>query len=307
MLMYGSMSRLSLMLMVAALSGCTSVVRIPDPPAGAALSGGEARSQLKRLLVGKLKCRVVSVLGCSGGGPIRSIRFKSGEAFELDAGSDGVSEVQYRDLMDPVVHHRKPSEYWIELLAHTPGLEGLSIRSSAASSGEDVFVGIARALAVLKKAPPGERVEGGPSAPAFGSTGGGAAVAVAQFEAQSVSAGDAAVISDLFRSEMIRQGTFQVVEKASMEKILQEQAFQQTGCTSQECAVKLGKILNVKYLILGSFGKLLDRYVLNIRVVEIETARGVYSDNEQGKDVSDIQQGIVRLATRLSAAVTTGK
>lgn len=286
--------------------GCTSVVK-PEPGAVGSMSPSQARSTLKRLCVGKLKCTIVSVLGCSGGGPIQVIRFKSGESFELDAGGNGVSEIQYRDMMDPVVHHRKPSEFWIELLPHSRELQGLSIRSSASSGGRSVFLDIAAALAVLKQAAPAQRMEEGAGAAGFSPGSGGQTIAVAQFEPQSVSSGDAAVISDLFRSEMIRQGSFQVVEKTNMEKVLQEQAFQQTGCTSQECAVKLGKILNVKYLVVGSFGKLLDRYVLSIRVVEIETARGVYSDNEQGKDVPEVQQGIVRLATRLAGAVTPGR
>src|SRR6185436_12704616 len=99
-------------------------------------------------------------------------------------------------------------------------------------------------------------------------------------------------------------GAFQVVEKANMEKVLQEQAFQQSGCTTQECAVKLGKVLNVKFLIVGSFGKLLDRFVLNIRVVDVETARAVYSDSEQGGNVPEVQAGITRLADRLTKAVS---
>jgi hypothetical protein len=45
-----------------------------------------------------------------------------------------------------------------------------------------------------------------------------------------------------------------------MEKILAESSFQQTGCTSSECAVQIGKILNVKHMIVGSLSKLMDTY-----------------------------------------------
>jgi TolB-like protein len=139
-----------------------------------------------------------------------------------------------------------------------------------------------------------------------GAGGGKPTLAVADFSPQDVSAGNAAIIAELFRTEMVKGGTFDVVEKANMEKILAEQAFQQTGCTSQECAVKLGKVLNVRFLVVGSFGKLMDSYILNIRVVEVQTAKVVYSDSSQGKDVPAVQNAIRDMAAKLSSAVTGG-
>ncbi len=132
-------------------------------------------------------------------------------------------------------------------------------------------------------------------------------IAVANFDPQGVSATDAAIISDMLRSRLIKEGAFNVIEKANMDKVLQEQAFQQTGCTTSECAVKLGKILNVKYLVVGSFGKLLDRYVVSMRVVDIETAKGVYSDEASAVDVPAVQEAISRLAINLTEAVKATK
>jgi len=132
-------------------------------------------------------------------------------------------------------------------------------------------------------------------------------MAVSNFDPQNVSAGDAAVISDMLRSELINQGAFNIAEKANMDKILQEQAFQQTGCTTAECAVKLGKLLNVRYLVVGSFGKALDQYVLNMRVVDIETSKAIYSDTSYGKDLPGVREGIVQMAKRLTEAVKKAK
>jgi len=131
-------------------------------------------------------------------------------------------------------------------------------------------------------------------------------LAVADFTPQDISAGNAAIIAELFRTEIVKAGSFDVVEKANMEKVLSEQAFQQTGCTSSECAVKLGKILNVRYLIVGSFGKLMDSFILNIRMVDVQTAKVVYSDSSQGKDVAAVQSAIREMAGKLSRAVRSG-
>ncbi len=132
-------------------------------------------------------------------------------------------------------------------------------------------------------------------------------LAVANFDPQNVSAGDAAVISDMVRNQLIKEGAFNIVEKANMDKILGEQAFQQTGCTTQECAVKLGKVLNVKYLVVGSFGKALDQYVLSMRVIDVETAKAVYSDEAYGKNLQEVRDGITAMASKLTQAVSGKK
>ncbi|MEK7766930.1 MAG: CsgG/HfaB family protein, partial [bacterium] len=61
-------------------------------------------------------------------------------------------------------------------------------------------------------------------------------VAVSDFQADGVSSSDASVIANLLRGELVKSGMFNVVEKKNMDKVLAEQAFQQTGCTTQECA-----------------------------------------------------------------------
>lgn len=127
--------------------------------------------------------------------------------------------------------------------------------------------------------------------------------AVADLRAENVSAGDAAVMADLLRSELVKTEQFNVVEKQNMDKVLSEHAFQQTGCSTEECAVKLGKLLNVQRMAVGSFGKLLDSYFLNVRVVDIETGKVKYADSAEGKTVSDLKDGVQKLARRLAAKV----
>ncbi len=202
------------------------------------------------------------------------------------------------EAQDSVVERRMNAWFWGNFLLSLPGVAfGMPI---------DALTG-----AMWKLVPnridvifPGSSAS--PGAAGFRIEGEGPTLAVAEFEAQGVSASDAAVICDLFRSEMVQAGRFSVVEKANMEKILNEQAFQQTGCTTQECAVKLGKILNVRYLAVGSFGKLLDQYVLSVRVVDVETARVAHSDSEQGRDVEEIRKGISSIARRLSTGSGSG-
>ncbi len=124
-------------------------------------------------------------------------------------------------------------------------------------------------------------------------------IAISDLVAQNVSAGDAAVITDLFRSELVKTNAFNVLERQSMEKVLAEHAFQQSGCTSEECAVKLGKLLNVQRMIVGSFGKLLSTYFVTVRVIQVETGKILYSDEAKGRDENELTAHLRELAIRL--------
>jgi len=127
-------------------------------------------------------------------------------------------------------------------------------------------------------------------------------IAVAELSAQNVSAGDAAVMADLLRGELVNTGAFRVVEKQNMDKVLAEQAFQQTGCTSEECAVKLGRILNVQRMIVGSFGKTLGVYVFSIRVVNVESGEVICGQRAKGVDMKEIEAGIIRMAKAVATS-----
>ncbi len=141
---------------------------------------------------------------------------------------------------------------------------------------------------------------GSGSAPRAWRPAGGETLAVADLQAESVSASDASVITSLLRGELVKTGRFKVVEKANMDKILQEQAFQQTGCTSSECAVKLGRVLNVKLMIVGEFGKLMGDSFVNVRVIDVETGLVVHADKAKGNTSDALENAINSMAARLA-------
>ena len=97
-------------------------------------------------------------------------------------------------------------------------------------------------------------------------------LAVYDLEAQGVPGATAAIVTDMVRSELRFCGKYELIEKARMQEVLRLQSFQLTGCTEAECAAKLGKILNVKKMVVGGLGKMGESYRLSLRVVDVETA-----------------------------------
>jgi len=124
-------------------------------------------------------------------------------------------------------------------------------------------------------------------------------IAVMDLNALGVSSSEAVFVTEFFRSALVNSESFMVIDRANMGKILAEQGFQQTGCTTQECAVKIGKILNVQKMINGNFGKLGETYQITINVIEVETGRIAYSDSASCEYSKDLKSTTDELADRM--------
>jgi hypothetical protein len=98
-------------------------------------------------------------------------------------------------------------------------------------------------------------------------------IAVVEFEGRGVSKTEAELFTDRFRGELVKTNAFVVLDREQMKSILEEQAFQQTGCTSTECAVEIGKILNIQKIFTGKIGRVGNTYTIDISYIDIETSR----------------------------------
>lgn len=124
-------------------------------------------------------------------------------------------------------------------------------------------------------------------------------IAVMDFTASGASASEAAAVSSFVRNAVVRSGTYTVVDKKNMDKILQEQAFQQTGCTSQDCAVKLGKLLNVKKMVVGEYTMLGGVRFLTASLVDVESSKIERSGKVKGFEVGNADEAADQLVAQL--------
>ncbi len=98
-------------------------------------------------------------------------------------------------------------------------------------------------------------------------------VAVLDFEGKNIETSDAEIITDFIRQSLITSGYFKVLERGMINELLTEVNLQQSGCTSSECAVQIGKILAVKKMIVGNVSKLGKKFFINLRMVDVETSQ----------------------------------
>ncbi len=126
-------------------------------------------------------------------------------------------------------------------------------------------------------------------------------IAVIDFEGQNVSAMDAVVVTGFLRTALVNNAFFEVTDRNNMEKILGEQGLQQTGCTTEDCAVKIGNLLNVQKIVIGNLSKLGDTYYATANIVDVETGKIVISDRVKSHSQGELDVAMETLAKRLEA------
>ncbi len=80
-------------------------------------------------------------------------------------------------------------------------------------------------------------------------------------------------LGNRLRSMLVKTDAFIVLERGQMDDILGEQGFQQTGCTTTECAVEMGRLLNMQKMISGTIGKLGKTYTIDLSLIDVQTAQ----------------------------------
>jgi len=123
-------------------------------------------------------------------------------------------------------------------------------------------------------------------------------IAILDLEGRGVSESETATLSDQLRGQLVNLGAFIVLDRGKMEDILKEQGFQQSGCTITECAVRVGRVLNVQKIVAGSIGKIGKTYAINISMIDVESSRieRSFNRNYQGEidGLLEILQDIAR-------------
>ena len=97
--------------------------------------------------------------------------------------------------------------------------------------------------------------------------------AVLDFDGSGITTQEAEVLTQRLGSELVQTNALIMVERNQMSEIMDEQGFQQAGCTSAECAAEIGALLGVQKMITGSFGKIGNSYTIEARMFTVETGQ----------------------------------
>jgi uncharacterized protein (TIGR02145 family) len=108
-------------------------------------------------------------------------------------------------------------------------------------------------------------------------------VAVLEFNSTSRQIGkdELATLGNRFRTLLVKTNAFDVVEREKMSDILKEQNFiLSDNCNSAECAVQVGQLLGVEFMIAGDIGKLGNIYSVDLRLIDVSSGKILQTENE---------------------------
>jgi hypothetical protein len=129
-------------------------------------------------------------------------------------------------------------------------------------------------------------------------------IAVLELMGAGLNRDELSTLTSRLRSELFRSGCYTILERAEMNEILAEQAFQQSGCTSTQCMVEAGRLLSVRYMVGGNIGRVGPLHSLDLRMIDVES--GIITATAS----QDVSGGIEKVVTeglrRCAAALTTG-
>jgi TolB-like protein len=95
-------------------------------------------------------------------------------------------------------------------------------------------------------------------------------IAVMDLSAAGVAETDAQVITSRLRTDLFNTKKYIVLERDKVNEVLNEQGFQQSMCTTNECVVEVGKLIGVQQMVAGEIGKVGNLFTITIRLIDVE-------------------------------------
>jgi hypothetical protein len=104
------------------------------------------------------------------------------------------------------------------------------------------------------------------------------AIAVIDFDSGSFcTVQEAALMTDAFRNEMVRSGKMDIVTRNRLDTLINEIRFQMSDWADPTKIKQAGRMVGADYMIFGRFGIMGGNGYLQVEMIDIETARIVYS------------------------------
>ena len=122
-------------------------------------------------------------------------------------------------------------------------------------------------------------------------------IAVVDFDGKGVSDTEASALTDRFASELFNLDIYKLIERERVGEILEEQGFQQSGCTTAECAVEVGQLLGTEKIITGSISKVGNVFSVSSRIINVESGE-IYkmSNYDYQGDIGQLLINGIRIA-----------
>lgn len=121
-------------------------------------------------------------------------------------------------------------------------------------------------------------------------------ITVFDFELNGLSEAEGKIFIDYLSYHVSNVDGYRFIDRSQREAILEEMAFSLSGnCSEEECQLEIGKMLAADFIIVGSLGSLGNRYLLNTRLIKVETSETEESASEKYSSIDELVDDSERL------------
>ncbi|MCP4230811.1 MAG: DUF2380 domain-containing protein [bacterium] len=130
-------------------------------------------------------------------------------------------------------------------------------------------------------------------------------VAVADFEDMTgAEEGMGAQVAENFRTALAATGAYSMIERAQLQKILEEKKLHYSDLTDAETASEFGKIAGAEYVIVGSITKLSSEWTFNARMIDTSTSEVIKAAQARGTSAFDFFDMVDTLVADFAGSAT---
>ena len=128
-------------------------------------------------------------------------------------------------------------------------------------------------------------------------------VSILDFRTDAVARSDMLIAVDVLGSALVNTERFRVLERSARDTLLKEIADSLSDAMDPERQLRVGRLLAADNVVIGSIARVEDRYVVSVKLVEVETGHAKAAVSGVYGSMSDLIDGSQALARDLVAAV----
>jgi tetratricopeptide (TPR) repeat protein len=107
-------------------------------------------------------------------------------------------------------------------------------------------------------------------------------------------------LAEMLTTALINAGSYRIIERQQLEKVLEEQALGQSGALDSETAVVVGKIMSLDAVVVGSISALTNVLEADARILNVETGEAIAATHARAASADDLRQIAEALAKEIS-------
>ena len=140
------------------------------------------------------------------------------------------------------------------------------------------------------------------SAPLLAQTDEKPLISVLDFRTSGISEAEVEVFVDFLSSHIIETNRFRVIDRMQRQALLKEMEFSYEDCTDESCQLEIGRLLAANQIVVGSVGRVGERYLLTIKLIDVQTGEALKTGSEKYTTLNRLIDDCERLAQEFAKA-----